>query len=111
MVKYKAPLREYEFILREVLDIEKELGSYPEYSEATWDMIEMVSEQFAKINEDYWLPSAKEGDEVGVKFDNGNVIVPDSMKEATKIIKQLEDQIKRLKEKIDTMNREHASNK
>ena len=86
MVKYKAPLREYEFILREVLDIEKELGSYPEYSEATWDMIEMVSEQFAKINEDYWLPSAKEGDEVGVKFDNGNVIVPDSMKEATKII-------------------------
>ena len=86
MVKYKAPLREYEFILREVLDIEKELGSYPEYSEATWDMIEMVSEQFAKINEDYWLPSAKEGDEVGVKFDNGNVIVPDSMKEATKIV-------------------------
>ena len=86
MVKYKAPLREYEFILREVLDIEKELGSYPEYSEATWDMIEMISEQFAKINEDYWLPSAKEGDEVGVKFDNGNVIVPDSMKEATKIV-------------------------
>ena len=86
MVKYKAPLREYEFILREVLDIEKELGSYHEYSEATWDMIEMVSEQFAKINEDYWLPSAKEGDEVGVKFDNGNVIVPDSMKEATKIV-------------------------
>ena len=86
MVKYKAPLREYEFILREVLDIEKELGSYPEYSEATWDMIEMISEQFAKINEDYWLPSAKVGDEVGVKFDNGNVIVPDSMKEATKIV-------------------------
>ena len=27
MVKYKAPLREYEFILREVLGIEKELGS------------------------------------------------------------------------------------
>ena len=86
MVKYKAPLREYEFILREVLDIEKELGSYPEYSEATWDMIEMISEQFGKINEDYWLPSAKEGDEVGVIFDNGKVIVPDSMKEATNVV-------------------------
>ena len=69
MVQYKAPLREYEFILREVLQIEKELGSYPEYSEATWDMIEMISEQFGKINEDFWLPSAKEGDEVGVIFD------------------------------------------
>ena len=67
MVKYKAPLREYEFILREVLGIEKELGSYPEYSEATWDMIEMISEQFAKINEDYWLPSAKEGDEAAAR--------------------------------------------
>ena len=86
MVKYKAPLREYEFILREVLGIEKELGSYPEYSEATWDMIEMISEQFAKINEDYWLPSAKEGDEVGVKFENGNVFVPNSMKKATKVV-------------------------
>ena len=86
MVKYKAPLREYEFILREVLGIEKELGSYPEYSEATWDMIEMISEQFAKMNEDYWLPSAKEGDEVGVKFEDGNVVVPDSMKEATKVV-------------------------
>ena len=32
-------------------------------------MIEMISEQFGKINEDYWLPSAKEGDEVGVKFE------------------------------------------
>ena len=86
MVKYKAPLREYEFVLREVLGIEKELGSYPEYSEATWDMIEMISEQFAKINEDYWLPSAKEGDEVGVKFENGNVFVPNSMKKATKVV-------------------------
>ena len=86
MVQYKAPLREYEFVLREVLQIENELGSYSEYSEATWDMIEMISEQFGKINEDYWLPSAKEGDEVGVIFDDGNVIVPDSMKEATKIV-------------------------
>ena len=86
MVQYKAPLREYEFILREVLQIEKELGSYPEYSEATWDMIEMISEQFGKINEDFWLPSAKEGDEVGVIFDEGNVIVPESMKKATKVV-------------------------
>ena len=86
MVQYKAPLREYEFILREVLQIENELGSYPEYSEATWDMIEMISEQFGKINEDYWLPSAKEGDEVGVTFDDGKVIVPEGMKEATRVV-------------------------
>lgn len=86
MVKYKAPLREYEFVLREVLQIERELGSYPEYSEATWDMIEMISEQFGKINEDYWLPSAKEGDEVGVTFNDGEVVVPETMKKATRVV-------------------------
>jgi butyryl-CoA dehydrogenase len=86
MVEYKAPLREYEFILREVLQIENELGSYPAYSEATWDMIEMISEQFGKISEDYWLKSSKDGDEIGVIFDEGKVIVPESMKEATRVV-------------------------
>ena len=86
MVEYKAPLREYEFVLREVLQIENELGSYPAYSEATWDMIEMISEQFGKISEDYWLKSSKDGDVIGVIFDDGKVIVPESMKEATRVI-------------------------
>ena len=53
MVQYKAPHREYEFILKEVLGIEEVLGKYPEYKEASWDMIEMISEQFGKISEDY----------------------------------------------------------
>ena len=49
MVQYKAPHREYEFILREVLEIESELGKYPEYDEASWDMIQMISQQFGEI--------------------------------------------------------------
>ena len=73
MVQYKAPHREYEFILKEVLGIEQILGKYPEYKEASWDMIEMISEQFGKINEEYWLTSNKEGDEIGAVFKEGNV--------------------------------------
>ena len=86
MVQYKSPHREYEFILREVLGIEKVLGKYPEYDEASWDMIEMICEQFGKINEEYWLKSAKDGDEIGATFKDGNVTVPESMKEATKMV-------------------------
>ena len=86
MVQYKSPHREYEFILREVLEIEKVLGKYPEYDEASWDMIEMICEQFGKINEEYWLKSAKDGDEIGATFKDGNVTVPESMKEATKMV-------------------------
>ena len=86
MVQYKSPHREYEFILREVLEIEKVLGKYPEYDEASWDMIEMICEQFGKINEEYWLKSAKDGDEIGATFKDGNVTVPESMKVATKMV-------------------------
>ncbi len=86
MVEYKSPHREYEFILREVLDIENELGKYPEYDEASWDMIQMISQQFGEIGEEYWLPSARDGDEVGVIFKDGKVTVPESMKEATRMV-------------------------
>ena len=86
MVEYKAPHREYEFILKEVLKIEEVLNKYPEYDEASWDMIQMISEQFGKINEEYWVASNKEGDEVGAIFDEGRVIVPEKMKEATKMV-------------------------
>ena len=50
MVEYKAPKREYEFILREVLDIEKELAGYENYEEATWDMIEMIADQYEAVS-------------------------------------------------------------
>jgi len=86
MVQYKAPYREYEFILREVLDIEEVLKDYKGYEEATWDMIKMISEQFGKINEEYWLTSSKDGDVIGAKFENGNVTVPPSMKKAADMV-------------------------
>ncbi|HIM86926.1 MAG TPA: acyl-CoA dehydrogenase, partial [Candidatus Poseidoniales archaeon] len=86
MVQYKPPNREYEFILREVLDVEKELVGYEGYEEATWDMIEMISDQFGKMSEEHWLPSNKDGDVIGAKFENGNVTVPPSMKKAMDIL-------------------------
>ena len=86
MVQYKAPNREYEFILREVLNVESELEGYEGYEEATWDMIEMISDQFGKMSEEYWLTSNKDGDEIGAKFENGNVTVPPSMKKAANVL-------------------------
>jgi len=86
MVQYKAPNREYEFILREVLNVENELEGYEGYEEATWDMIEMISDQFGKMSEEYWLPSNKDGDVIGAKFENGNVTVPPSMKKAANVL-------------------------
>ena len=82
MPQYKTPKREFEFILREVLDVERELKHYKGFEETTWDTIEMIIDQFGSVAEEYWLPSNKDGDEIGVKFDNGIVILPISMKKA-----------------------------
>ena len=86
MVEYKAPKREYEFILREVLDIEKELAGYENYEEATWDMIEMIADQYEEIGRDYWLSSNAEGDTVGATFDAGKVTISPGMKDAAKVV-------------------------
>ena len=86
MPQYKAPKREYEFILREVLNVEKELKNYKGFEEATWDMIEMICDQFATIAEEYWLPSNRDSDEIGAKFDNGNVTLPPNMKKAADVV-------------------------
>ncbi|OIR20610.1 MAG: acyl-CoA dehydrogenase [Marine Group III euryarchaeote CG-Epi1] len=86
MVEYKAPKREYEFILREVLDIEKELAGYENYEEATWDMIEMIADQYDEIAREYWLSSNAEGDTVGATFDSGKVTISPGMKEAAKVV-------------------------
>ena len=51
MVQYKAPKREYEFILREVLDFEKEIEGYEGFEEATWETIKMVADQFTTLSE------------------------------------------------------------
>ena len=86
MVQYKAPKREYEFILREVLDFEEQIKGYEGFEEATWETIEMISDQFSTLSEEVWLSSNKDSDEIGAKFENGNVILPPSMKKASEAV-------------------------
>jgi len=52
MVDYKTPKRDYEFILKEVLDVENQIKGYKGYEEATWDMIEMLSDQYSEVATD-----------------------------------------------------------
>ena len=86
MVQYKAPKREYEFILREVLDFEKQIKGYEGFEEATWETVEMISDQFSTLAEEVWLSSNKDSDEIGAKFENGNVTLPSSMKRASEVV-------------------------
>ena len=80
-MRYRVPKRDYEFVLREVMDIEQ-LTQYSGYEEVTWEMLQMITDQVAEIAEDIWFPSNQVGDRVGAKFRDGEVTLPPEFHDA-----------------------------
>jgi len=84
---YKAPLREYKFVLNELFDV-GELAKLPGYEEATPDTVEAVLEEGAKLAEEVLFPINRSGDEEGCTFENGVVRTPKGFKEAYELFRQ-----------------------
>ena len=84
MPSYSAPLREYRFLLKDVLEIER-FSNLPGFADAPMDLIEQVLEEGAKFCEGVLAPLNKVGDEHGcVRHDDGSVTTPPGFKEAYK---------------------------
>src|SRR5215469_11114954 len=81
MTVYKAPLRDYRFVLNELFDV-GELATFPGYEDATPDVFESVLEEGAKLCEEVLFPINRSGDEEGCTFENGVVRTPKGFKEA-----------------------------
>jgi alkylation response protein AidB-like acyl-CoA dehydrogenase len=81
MATYKAPLRDYKFVLNELLDV-SELSSFPGYEEATPEIFDAVLEEAGKFCEGMLFPINRSGDEEGCTFENGVVRTPKGFKEA-----------------------------
>ena len=82
MPTYSAPLREYSFLLKDVLDIGR-FSNLPGFADAPVDLIEQVLEEGAKFCEGVLAPLNKIGDEHGcVRHDDGSVTTPPGFKEA-----------------------------
>jgi alkylation response protein AidB-like acyl-CoA dehydrogenase len=81
MTEYKAPLRDYRFVLTELFDA-GELAKLPGYEEATPDLMTTVLEEGAKLCEEVLFPLNRSGDEEGCSFENGVVRTPKGFKEA-----------------------------
>jgi alkylation response protein AidB-like acyl-CoA dehydrogenase len=81
MTTYKAPLRDFRFVLDELLD-SSELAKLPGYEEATPDTIAAVLEEGAKICEEVLFPLNRSGDEEGCTYENGVVRTPKGFREA-----------------------------
>ncbi len=87
MTVYKAPLRDYRFVLQELFDV-GELSRLPGYEDATPDVFESVLEEGAKLCEEVLFPLNRSGDEEGCSFENGVVRTPKGFKEAYDLFRQ-----------------------
>jgi alkylation response protein AidB-like acyl-CoA dehydrogenase len=82
MSEYKAPLRDMQFVLNELLDAPSHYASLPGAEEATEDMVSAILEEGARFAERELAPLNAVGDQQGCRFEAGKVITPEGFKEA-----------------------------
>ena len=84
MGQYAAPLRDMQFVLHELLNVEAELKQMPKHVDIDADTINQVIEEAGKFCADVVFPLNQSGDEEGCHWDDGVVTTPKGFKEAYK---------------------------
>jgi len=84
MHQYKAPIRDIQFVLHDLLQVEKLYASIPAYAEVNKELIDSILATSAEFAENEVAPLNRIGDEEGCKFENGHVTTPTGFKQAYK---------------------------
>jgi len=82
MPSYTAPVRDMQFILHELLKIDRYNDLLPGYSEATPETVAAILESASQLSQQVLQPLNKVGDREGCRLENGQVITPAGFKEA-----------------------------
>lgn len=82
MATYKAPQRDMQFVLNELLEVDQTLSALPGFGEITPDIINQYLESSAQFAENELAPLNHSGDAEGCKLENGVVTTPKGFKEA-----------------------------
>jgi alkylation response protein AidB-like acyl-CoA dehydrogenase len=82
MPEYKAPIRDIQFVMHEVLNSEERYAALRGDEDVNRELIDAIVEEGAKFCENELAPINRSGDEEGCGFDNGAVTTPTGFKEA-----------------------------
>ncbi|KAF1030315.1 MAG: 3-methylmercaptopropionyl-CoA dehydrogenase [Burkholderia plantarii] len=83
MGQYVAPLRDMQFVLHELLNVEAELKQMPKHADLDADTINQVLEEAGKFCAEVLFPLNQVGDREGCKYEgDGVVTTPTGFKEA-----------------------------
>ena len=88
MPEYKAPLRDINFVINEVLESEKLYQTLPGLEDATADLMSAIIEEGAKFAENELAPLNRIGDEQGCTWTEDGVKTPEGFSEAYQYISQ-----------------------
>jgi alkylation response protein AidB-like acyl-CoA dehydrogenase len=83
-MQYKAPLRDIQFVMHELLDSESHYKRIPGFQEADRELMDSLFEMAASFAENELSPLNQSGDAEGCQFDDGKVTTPKGFKEAYK---------------------------
>ena len=80
---YAPPLRDFQFVLHEVLEAEKQFADMPAHAEVNRELIDQVLEEGGKFCAEVLFPINRSGDEEGCTYaGDGVVTTPRGFKEA-----------------------------
>ncbi len=83
MSEYRAPLRDMQFVLKELAGLD-EIARLPGCEDVTAELVDQILEEAAKFASGVLAPLNKPADEEGSKWENGAVRTPKGFKEAYK---------------------------
>ena len=82
MAEFKTPLRDMQFAINEVLDLQAHYKTLPGGEEASGDMVDAILEEAARFAETVVAPLNQVGDQEGCTWSNGEVKTPHGFKAA-----------------------------
>ena len=82
MATYTPPVRDMQFVLHELLNVEQGFSELDGFGEADRDIIDAVLEEGGKVCAEAVFPTLHTGDAEGCRLEDGNVSTPSGFKDA-----------------------------